>query len=133
MIGYVDNSFSEYEIPPFTSTQSYQFGGFVQDNWRITGKLTLNFGFRYDVEAPRTERYNQMRLLRSVGGVSDQRAGIESAGRHRVRRRERQPPERIQHLLGRTRAEVRLRVQRSETDSHSRGVMASITIHPILA
>ena len=59
MIGYVDN-FSEYEIPPFTSTQSYQFGGFFEDNWRITGKLTVNLGFRYDVELPRTERYNQM-------------------------------------------------------------------------
>jgi hypothetical protein len=60
MIGYVDNSFSRYEIPPFTSTQSYQAGGFIQDNWRVTSKLTLNLGFRYDVETPRTERYNQM-------------------------------------------------------------------------
>ena len=60
MIGYVDNAFTEYEIPPFTSTQSYQIGGFVQDNWRVTKKLTLNLGFRYDVETPRTERYNQM-------------------------------------------------------------------------
>ncbi len=60
MTGYVDNSFSRYEIPPFTSTQNYQFGGFVQDNWRVTSKLTLNLGFRYDVETPRTERHNQM-------------------------------------------------------------------------
>jgi hypothetical protein len=59
MIGYVDN-WSQYEIPPFTSTQSYQFGGFVQDNWRVTSKLSLNMGFRYDVETPRTERYNKM-------------------------------------------------------------------------
>jgi hypothetical protein len=59
MIGYVDN-WSRYEIPPFTSTQSYQVGGFIQDNWRVTRKLTLNLGFRYDVETPRTERYNQM-------------------------------------------------------------------------
>jgi hypothetical protein len=60
MIGYVDNPFSRYDIPPFTSTQSYQIGGFVQDTWRATRKLTLNLGFRYDVETPRTERYNQM-------------------------------------------------------------------------
>jgi hypothetical protein len=60
MIGYVDNAFTEYEIPPFTSTQNYQIGGFIQDNWRVTTKLTLNFGFRYDVETPRTERYNEM-------------------------------------------------------------------------
>jgi hypothetical protein len=59
MIGYVDN-WSRYEIPPATATQNYQFGGFVQDNWRVTGRLTLNLGFRYDVETPRTERFNQM-------------------------------------------------------------------------
>jgi hypothetical protein len=59
MIGYVDN-WSRYEIPPFTATQNYQIGGFIQDNWRVTPKLTLNLGFRYDVETPRTERYNQM-------------------------------------------------------------------------
>jgi hypothetical protein len=60
MIGYVDNPFSNYEIPPFTSTQNFQMGGFVQDNWRVNARLTLNIGFRYDVETPRTERYNQM-------------------------------------------------------------------------
>ncbi|HTA44950.1 MAG TPA: TonB-dependent receptor, partial [Bryobacteraceae bacterium] len=59
MIGYVD-SWSRYEIPPFTSTQDYQAGGFVQDNWRITPKLTVNLGVRYDADTPRTERYNQM-------------------------------------------------------------------------
>ena len=59
MTGYVDN-WSRYEIPPFTSTQNYQTGVFVQDNWRATPKLTLNLGFRYDIETPRTERFNQM-------------------------------------------------------------------------
>jgi hypothetical protein len=59
-IGYVDNAFSRYEIPPFTSTQNFQMGGFVQDNWRVNARLTLNIGLRYDVETPRTERYNQM-------------------------------------------------------------------------
>jgi hypothetical protein len=59
MTGYVDN-WSQYEIPPYTATQNYQIGGFVQDNWRAAPRLTLNFGFRYDVTTPRTERYNQM-------------------------------------------------------------------------
>jgi hypothetical protein len=59
LIGYVDN-WSRYEIPPSTATQNYQAGGFVQDNWRVTGRLTVNLGFRYDVETPRTERFNQM-------------------------------------------------------------------------
>jgi len=86
MIGYVDNAFTEYEIPPFTSTQNYQIGGFVQDNWRVSAKLTLNLGFRYDVETPRTERYNQMSFFNpsapspiSVPGLNLQGA-VEYAG-----------------------------------------------------
>jgi Carboxypeptidase regulatory-like domain len=59
MIGYVDN-WSRYEIPPYTATQNYQAGGFIQDNWRVSSNFTLNLGFRYDVETPRTERFNQM-------------------------------------------------------------------------
>ena len=32
----------------------------MEDNWRVTQKLTINLGIRYDIEVPRTERYNQM-------------------------------------------------------------------------
>ncbi|MCS7024942.1 MAG: carboxypeptidase-like regulatory domain-containing protein [Bryobacteraceae bacterium] len=33
---------------------------FVQDAWRLTPKLTLNWGLRWDYETPRTERFNQL-------------------------------------------------------------------------
>lgn len=35
------------------------FGFFVQDDYRITSRLTLNIGLRYEFETPRTERYNR--------------------------------------------------------------------------
>jgi hypothetical protein len=35
------------------------WAGFFQDNWKITRKLTLNLGMRYELESPMTERYNR--------------------------------------------------------------------------
>ena len=47
----------------FVSTESFQYGAFVQDNYRLTPKLTLNLGLRYELNTPRTERYNRMNSL----------------------------------------------------------------------
>ena len=45
------------------STQSFRWATFVQDNFRVTPKLTLNMGLRYELSLPRTERYNKMDWL----------------------------------------------------------------------
>jgi Carboxypeptidase regulatory-like domain len=49
-----------YQIQFEPATTSFQYAGFAQDNWKITHKLTLNIGLRYDVNLPRTERHNRM-------------------------------------------------------------------------
>ena len=51
---------AEYEVPVFDSTQSFQFAAYLQDNFKVSDRLTLNLGIRYDLETPRTERYNRM-------------------------------------------------------------------------
>ncbi|MFT4112151.1 carboxypeptidase regulatory-like domain-containing protein [Silvibacterium sp.] len=42
------------------ATQSFYYAGYAQDDWHILPKLTLNYGVRYDIDMPRTERYNRM-------------------------------------------------------------------------
>lgn len=52
-------TWGQYEIPNLVSTQSFQVGGFIQDNWKVNKKLTVNVGMRYDLNLPRSERYNR--------------------------------------------------------------------------
>ena len=46
--------FNAYPAPTY-----YMHGMYVQDDWRATRKLTLNLGFRYDIQMPPTARFNQ--------------------------------------------------------------------------
>src|SRR5947209_2552180 len=39
-------------------TQVY-YAGYVQDTWRLSQRLAVNFGVRYEIQLPRTERYNR--------------------------------------------------------------------------
>lgn len=42
-------------LTPTVSTKSHQFGAYIQDDWDVTDKLTLNLGLRWDYE--RTPSY----------------------------------------------------------------------------
>ena len=42
--------------------QSGSWGFFVQDDWKVSPKLTLNLGVRYEFETPLHERYNRSTL-----------------------------------------------------------------------
>src|SRR5207244_9480969 len=44
---------------PALAQQSFYVAGFVQDQWKVTQNLTVNLGLRYEVEFPRTDRFNQ--------------------------------------------------------------------------
>ena len=42
------------------STQSTYYGWYIADDWKLSARLTLNLGLRYELDVPRTERYNRM-------------------------------------------------------------------------
>jgi hypothetical protein len=46
-----------------TYPRFWEFGGFVQDDWRLTSKITLNLGVRYDVFTPETDAKNHLANL----------------------------------------------------------------------
>jgi len=58
LLGYPNSGTVDNNIDPFY--RGYYYAAFVQDDWKVTPRLTLNLGFRYDYEAPLAERYNRM-------------------------------------------------------------------------
>ena len=78
LTGFVDNpTFRSYEIPASAASQSFQYGSFVQDNWHVNDRLTVNLGLRYDIESPKTERYNRLNYFDP--SVSSPISGLQGA------------------------------------------------------
>ena len=58
LLGWGQGGYMWWDHP--VAAYSGFFGTFVQDDWRITPKLTLNIGFRYEFDIPRTERFDRL-------------------------------------------------------------------------
>lgn len=66
---YKGNSFADFllgtpvsfeqDTPAPQVTNSWNWAGFVQDNYRVRPNLTLNLGFRYDLQTPFTDPNNR--------------------------------------------------------------------------
>lgn len=41
------------------ATQSFYYGGYFQDDYRVNTRLTINLGLRWDIDTPRSERFNR--------------------------------------------------------------------------
>ena len=47
------------------------YSGYVQDDWKISSKLTLNIGFRYEYNLPTFEKYNTLSNFNPATGAID--------------------------------------------------------------
>jgi hypothetical protein len=66
LLGYGDNS-STITIRPRVADKSTENAFYVQDDWKISPKLTVNLGLRYEWSTPYTERYNREQFADFTG------------------------------------------------------------------
>jgi Carboxypeptidase regulatory-like domain len=61
-MGYGDNinASSQLVVTPSVANRSLETGFYVQDDWKVTSKLTVNLGLRYQWSSPYTSRHNQI-------------------------------------------------------------------------
>ena len=60
LLGYPSNDANGVDNLPQVAFRWGYYAGYVQDDWKVSRRLTLNLGLRYDYESAPTERFNQM-------------------------------------------------------------------------
>ena len=75
VLGIVNSYSAKLAALPFYYRWRY-YAGYVQDDWRIHSRITLNLGFRYNFETPRYEKYNHQGSFDAsqIGTVNGQQA-----------------------------------------------------------
>jgi hypothetical protein len=58
LLGYPASAYVDRNIDP--AFNHFYYALFLQDDWKISNRLTVNLGLRWDYESPATERYNRM-------------------------------------------------------------------------
>lgn len=86
LLGYPSSGSADYS--PALRISSRYYAGYFQDDIKVSPKLTLNLGIRYEVETGRDEKYNRLSWFDPVVsnplgaqvGIPGLRGGLEFAG-----------------------------------------------------
>ncbi|HEY1214898.1 MAG TPA: TonB-dependent receptor, partial [Bryobacteraceae bacterium] len=85
LLGTASGGGQSFNIDP--AMAMHIFGGYIQDQWRVTPRLTVNVGVRYENQRPATERFNRIEYFNTtvVNPISSQigfnvLGGLEYAG-----------------------------------------------------
>jgi hypothetical protein len=78
-LGYGDNlnATSQLVVTPSVANRSLEQGFYIQDDWKVNSKLTLNLGLRYEWSSPYTSRGNNQ--LEFSNFTADSGVGINLA------------------------------------------------------
>lgn len=81
LLGYPSNAVVDLNISPAYRNHYYAF--YFNDDWKVTNRLTVNLGLRWDYETPAVERYD--RMLRGLdttvaSPINSQVTGLELLG-----------------------------------------------------
>ena len=79
LLGLPDNGYISEDARLITTSQYWAFYG--QDDWKVSPKLTLNLGLRYDFDVPRQEVNNELSFvdLNASSPLQGQSTAISSA------------------------------------------------------
>jgi Carboxypeptidase regulatory-like domain/TonB dependent receptor len=78
LVGAFNSQSRNFNISP-PDYRAWEPSGFAQDSWKVTPKLTLLAGIRYDVFPPFTEAHNHISNYNFLGALADPSTATNSA------------------------------------------------------